>query len=179
MTRALDPVMAAVEARIPPRRRRAVIPQTIRCLWPATATGGSRPATAGAVREADSPLIGPHPHRVRRGLPKAPARALWDNARSSTAAPGLPITCVPTQRDRGSPRYVLLGKLLRGADGPCAFGAPKATTTVGQRRSESPILLQAHRLTLASPAAGPKLEHAGERRSAIHTTPALVKTPAG
>src|SRR5262249_18510450 len=72
MTRALDPVIAAVEARIPPRRRRAVIPQTIRCLWPATATRGSRPATAGAVREADSPLIGPHPHRVRRGARERP-----------------------------------------------------------------------------------------------------------
>lgn len=54
----------------------------------------------------------------------------------------------------------------------------EATTTVGQRRSESPLLLQAHRLTLASPAAGPGLEHAGERRSAIHATP-VVKTPAG
>ena len=50
---------------------------------------------------------------------------------------------------------------------------------VGQRRSESPLLLQAHRLTLASPAAGPELKHAGERRSAIHATPVLAKTPAG
>ena len=55
----------------------------------------------------------------------------------------------------------------------------EATTTVGQRRSDSPLLLQAHRLTLASPAAGPELKHAGERRSAIHATPVLVKTPAG
>ena len=55
----------------------------------------------------------------------------------------------------------------------------EATTTVGQRRSESPLLLQAHRLTPASPAAGPELKYAGERRFALHATPALVKTPVG
>jgi len=62
---------------------------------------------------------------------------------------------------------------------PIQMVGGEATTTVGQRRSESPLLLQAHRLTLASPAAGPELKHAGERRSAIHATPVLAKTPAG
>jgi len=61
---------------------------------------------------------------------------------------------------------------------PIQMVGGEATTTVGQRRSESPLLVQAHRLTLASPAAGPDLKHAGERRSAIHATPVLVKTPA-
>ena len=62
---------------------------------------------------------------------------------------------------------------------PIQMVGGEATTTVGQRRSESPLLLQAHRLTLASPAAGRGLEHAGERRSAIQATPVLAKTPAG
>ena len=62
---------------------------------------------------------------------------------------------------------------------PIQMVGGEATTTVGQRRSESPLLVQAHRLTLASPAAGRGLEHAGERRSAIQATPVLVKTPAG
>ena len=62
---------------------------------------------------------------------------------------------------------------------PIQIVGGEATTTVGQRRSESPLLLQAHRLTLASPAAGPELKHAGEWRSAIHAIPVLVKTPAG
>ena len=62
---------------------------------------------------------------------------------------------------------------------PIQMVGGEATTTVGQRRSESPLLLQAHRLTPASPAAGPELKYAGERRFAIHATPALVKTPVG
>jgi hypothetical protein len=59
---------------------------------------------------------------------------------------------------------------------PIQMVGGEATTTVGQRRSESPLTLQAHQLTLASPDAGPELKHAGERRSAIHATPVLVKT---
>jgi len=62
---------------------------------------------------------------------------------------------------------------------PIQMVGGETTTMVKQRRSDSPLLLQAHRLTLASPAAGPELKHAGERRSAIHATPVLVKTPAG
>ena len=71
--------------------------------------------------------------------------------------------------------------IMKDAGGAASTTTPRggeATTTVGQRRSESPLLLQAHRLTLASPAAGPELKHAGERRSAINATPVLVKTPA-
>src|SRR5262245_14634674 len=62
---------------------------------------------------------------------------------------------------------------------PIQMVGGEATTTVGQRRAESPLLLHAHRLALASPAAGSELKHAGERRLAIHATPVLVKTPAG
>jgi hypothetical protein len=50
---------------------------------------------------------------------------------------------------------------LGGMATPAVLPA-ETTTTVGQRRSDSPLLLQAHRLTLASPAAGPELKHAGE-----------------
>jgi len=110
----------------------------------------------------------------RRAVPTGENAATWWHGHSCRAsgcsfhrAPAASIELI-TQLRRDILRYQ-----------PIQMVGGEATTMVGQRRAELPLLLQAHRLTLASPAAGPVLKHAGERRPAIHATPVLVKTPAG